>query len=162
MVNVRRAEVKDIPVIARHRAGMFSDMGILPAAARDALIALTTDYLQTALPAGEYLGWLAAPDDAPESVIAGAGVQRRRVPPFPSGSGPTSRIATGRQALVLNVYTEPGWRRRGVARALLQAVLAWARESGVESLVLHASDQGRALYEQLGFAATNEMRYGGF
>jgi GNAT superfamily N-acetyltransferase len=161
VVHVRRAELKDIPVIARHRAGMFTDMGILPAAERDALIALTKDYLRTALPAEEYLGWMAAPDDAPETVIGGAGVQRRRVLPFPSGNGAASRIATGRQAIVLNVYTEPGWRRRGVARTLMQTVLAWAREAGVESLVLHASDQGRALYEQLGFAATNEMRYQG-
>jgi GNAT superfamily N-acetyltransferase len=161
MVQLRRAELADIPVIAGHRAGMFADMGVLPAAERDALIALTEDYLRTALPAEEYLGWLAVPDDAPATVIGGAGVQRRRALPFPSGSGGQQRIATGRQAIVLNVYTEPAWRRRGVARILMQAVLTWARESGVESLVLHASDQGRALYEQLGFRATNEMRLGG-
>jgi hypothetical protein len=31
----------------------------------------------------------------------------------------------------------------------------------VARLVLHASDDGRALYESLGFVATNEMRYAG-
>jgi hypothetical protein len=43
----------------------------------------------------------------------------------------------------------------------MEAILAWARATEVESLVLHASTDGRALYERLGFAATNEMRFMG-
>jgi hypothetical protein len=43
----------------------------------------------------------------------------------------------------------------------MEHVLAWAREHGVGSVVLHASDEGRTLYEQIGFVATNEMRYTG-
>ena len=38
-------------------------------------------------------------------------------------------------------------------------VLAWTRDEGIASVVLHASDAGRRLYEDLGFLATNEMRY---
>jgi hypothetical protein len=40
----------------------------------------------------------------------------------------------------------------------MHEVMLFANESGVESLVLHASKDGRPLYEQLGFKATNEMR----
>jgi GNAT superfamily N-acetyltransferase len=65
---------------------------------------------------------------------------------------------TGKRALVLNVYTEPEFRRQGIARRLMLAVIAWGRESGLRSLSLHASDFGRALYEELGFRQTNEMR----
>lgn len=36
-----------------------------------------------------------------------------------------------------------------------------AREARVSHLVLHASSEGRPLYEALGFVATNEMRYTG-
>jgi GNAT superfamily N-acetyltransferase len=63
--------------------------------------------------------------------------------------------------LVLNVYVEPHWRRRGLARRLMQEILEWAPTAGVARLVLHASREGRPLYEALGFTATNEMRYGG-
>jgi GNAT superfamily N-acetyltransferase len=94
-----------------------------------------------------------APDD-PANVIGGAGVQLRRVLPFPEGAG----VAEGRQAIVINVYTEPAWRRRGVARSLMEAILTWARAADLESLVLHASAEGRGLYQQLGFVDTNEMR----
>ena len=40
-------------------------------------------------------------------------------------------------------------------------MLAWARAERLDRLVLHASDAGRPLYERLGFAATNEMRFTG-
>ena len=43
----------------------------------------------------------------------------------------------------------------------MHEVLAWARQARIEGLVLHAAPAGRALYEQLGFAATNEMRFTG-
>ena len=48
-----------------------------------------------------------------------------------------------------------------LARGLDDHVLRWAEEERLDRLVLHASDQGRALYERLGFVATNEMRYRG-
>jgi GNAT superfamily N-acetyltransferase len=68
-------------------------------------------------------------------------------------------VAEGRHAIVLNVWTEPRWRRQGVAESLMEAVLGWARAERLDRLVLHASEAGRPLYERLGFVRTNEMRY---
>jgi GNAT superfamily N-acetyltransferase len=156
---VRRATVGDAAVIARHRAEMFADMGTLPRALYDDLVAATVHYLEQAMPAGEYVAWLATPAREPGVIVAGAGVLRRRIPPSPHpGPGGVS-VAEGRQGLVLNVFTERAWRRRGAAELLMRQVLAWAAESGLETLVLHASEEGRALYERLGFVATNEMRH---
>jgi GNAT superfamily N-acetyltransferase len=59
--------------------------------------------------------------------------------------------------LVVNVYTEPEYRRQGIARALMLALMEWARTTAADRVVLHASSDGRALYESLGFVATNEM-----
>jgi ribosomal protein S18 acetylase RimI-like enzyme len=59
---------------------------------------------------------------------------------------------------VLNVYVAPAWRRRGVGEALMRAVLDALAARGIRRIVLHASDNGRPLYERLGFVATNEMR----
>ena len=41
---------------------------------------------------------------------------------------------------------------------LMDEVLAWTRSNDIETLVLHASEDGRQLYEGLGFQLTNEMR----
>jgi GNAT superfamily N-acetyltransferase len=65
---------------------------------------------------------------------------------------------SGRRALVQNVYTEPEFRRQGLARQLMLAAISWCREQGLHSVSLHASDFGRPLYEDLGFHQTNEMR----
>jgi hypothetical protein len=37
-------------------------------------------------------------------------------------------------------------------------MIAWCREQGYKTVALHASDEGRPLYESLGFQPTNEMR----
>ena len=61
----------------------------------------------------------------------------------------------------MNVFTERAWRRRGIAEQLMQHVIDWSRSHGIARLVLHASPDGRSLYERLGFEPTNEMRYTG-
>jgi GNAT superfamily N-acetyltransferase len=60
--------------------------------------------------------------------------------------------------MILNVYTEPEWRRQGMARKLMLAMIEWCRPQGFPYVDLHASQDGRSLYEQLGFTPTSEMR----
>jgi predicted GNAT family acetyltransferase len=56
------------------------------------------------------------------------------------------------------VYTRPESRRKGLARKLMDVTLAWCLLNRVRTVILHASDDGRRLYESLGFKSTNEMR----
>jgi GNAT superfamily N-acetyltransferase len=58
------------------------------------------------------------------------------------------------------MYVEPDYRRQGVARRLIETILAWVPHTDIVRLVLHASAEGRPLYESVGFESTNEMRYG--
>jgi GNAT superfamily N-acetyltransferase len=138
---------------------MFREMGLLPVHLDADLIARTIEYLHRAIPVGEYIGWIATPADDPETIAAGAGVQRRRLLPHPVDADGEIRVVDGRQALVLNVFTEPRWRRRGVAAMLMHQVIVWAKTADVDTLVLHASEDGRPLYEKLGFVRTTEMRF---
>jgi GNAT superfamily N-acetyltransferase len=158
---IRQATPADAGVIARHRAAMFQDMGQLPPEAFEPLRANAERFLSEALARGEYLGWLLAAETEPARILAGAGVQLRQVLPHPVdlGQGRVG-VAAGRHAIVLNVYTEPEWRRQGLAVLLMERVLEWARAERLDRLVLHASDEGRALYQRLGFVPANEMRFG--
>jgi GNAT superfamily N-acetyltransferase len=63
-----------------------------------------------------------------------------------------------RRGNVVNVYTADAWRRRGLARRLMDAILDWCRANSLDVVVLHASKDGRPLYDSMGFTATNEMR----
>src|SRR5688500_12592193 len=104
--NVRRATVGDVATIARHRAEMFRDMNVLPESLYDELVTASVRYLTAAIPVEEYVGWLVAGRDSPQQIVAGAGVQQRRVLPHPLRSGDSIVLAGGRQGIVLNVFTE--------------------------------------------------------
>ena len=146
-------------ILARHRAAMFRDMGELSDDLADTLIEASRAYFALAIPDGRCVAWVAEAGDRPGEVIGGACVQLRELLPRPAPRG--ASLERGPQGLILNVYTEPAWRRRGVAEALMRELLRWCRANGIESLVLHASEDGRPLYRRLGFTPTNEMRYQG-
>lgn len=159
--HVRRATTADADVLARHRAEMFRDMGKLPAECRAAMTNAARAYFHGAIPSGEYMGWVASHLSAPDEVIGGAGMQLRPLLPSIRVGPAGTEVTTGMQGFVLNVFVERTWRSRGVARLLMRHVLDEAERLGLAQVALHASDEGRPLYESLGFRPTNEMRWGG-
>jgi GNAT superfamily N-acetyltransferase len=57
----------------------------------------------------------------------------------------------GRVGHVFSVATEPDVRRRGHARACMEALLDWFREQNVRQVDLNASAEAEPLYASLGF-----------
>lgn len=155
---IRRATVQDADVIAWHRARMFQDMGDVSGEAFEILRTKAQARLKQWLDSGDYIGWLATPADKPETIIGGAGIQLQPILPRPVD---TSTIGEGRQGTIINVFTERQWRRHGIAGLLIKEIVAWSRSERLHRLVLHASDQGRPIYERLGFITSNEMRLSG-
>lgn len=148
-VRIREAVIEDIPHILRHRRSMFWDMGNHDEGAHAQMILSSETFLREAIPRGAYRGWLAETSD--DRVVAGAGVAILAWPGSPDDPAP-------RRAWVQNVYTEPEYRRFGLARKLVAAAVEWCRQNGFVNVSLHASSFGRPLYEELGFRPTNEMR----
>jgi GNAT superfamily N-acetyltransferase len=156
-IEIRHATSSDPAILADHRVAMFRDMGSAQPSIELTLRDAAAAEIRDAMEHGEYVAWLAHVAGEPERIVGGAAVQLRRLLPRPDVDG--ACVLIGREGLVLNMYVEPDFRRRGVARRLMEAILAWAPKANVVRLVLHASDEGRPLYESLGFEATNEMRY---
>jgi GNAT superfamily N-acetyltransferase len=156
-VRVRRATAADAQVLGRHRALMFQEMGRLAGSAIEILTLTSAAYFETAIPGGAYAAWVAAPLDQPTLIIAGGGAQRRPLLPRPNDRDPETIV--DEEALIVNVYTDPAWRRLGIAALIMQHILDWTRAEGITRVVLHASAAGRPMYERMGFVATNEMRY---
>jgi GNAT superfamily N-acetyltransferase len=148
-ITLRQASPEDLEVVLHHRRAMFEDMGYKDIQALDAMEASSGPFFAQALAEGWYRGWLA--QNGAGEVVAGGGVL---ILPWPSHP----RDAQTRRPMIINIYTEPGYRRRGLARQLMIAMLEWMRQQGYGTVSLHASDYGRPLYESLGFKATNEMR----
>ena len=55
------------------------------------------------------------------------------------------------------VGTVPAWRRRGLARALVEHVLADARDHGARTATLQSTPTAVPLYESLGFEAAGRF-----
>lgn len=156
---IRLATIDDVDIIADHRARMFDEMGDVQPGTFEALRARSGERLREFFNRGEYIGWLAISVGRPDLIVGGAGVQLREVLPHPIYQGENrGGVAKGRHAIVINVFTEPEWRRQGIAEVLMQRIIEWAQVEQLDSLVLHASEAGRSLYERLGFVRTNEMR----
>ena len=148
---IRAATPEDAAVIARHRGAMFRSMGNVDDAAAGKVTEASLPLLKEMLARGEYLGWLVVYND--EFVAAGGGMVLRKLLPRPNA------LQGGTESLIVNVYTEPEHRRRGLAERVMQTMLDWCRQHQVANVVLHASDEGRPLYQNLGFVQTNEMRW---
>ena len=69
---------------------------------------------------------------------------------------PTFSHPTGRRGHIMNVYTHKSFRRQGIARQMMNMLIEDARAKGATELSLDATEQGRPLYESLGFKASGE------
>ncbi len=58
---------------------------------------------------------------------------------------------------VMDVYCIPERRRNGFATLATREVLKWLEKRGVHSIKLKPSNEGRMMYEKLGFSNSGEM-----
>jgi len=147
-ITIRNATPEDIPALLHQRRGMYEDMGYTDDAAIAKMLSTSRTYLEDAMRNGSFRAWLAIVNQVP---VAGAGLIIN-----PWLSHPYDQQC--RQATILNVYTDPQFRRRGIARLLMNTIIEWCREQGFAHVSLHASKDGRPLYVSLGFEPTSEMR----
>jgi GNAT superfamily N-acetyltransferase len=145
---VREARPDELAVVIRHRRRMYEDMGHTNAALLEEMERASTQFFRDHFAAGTYRGWFV---EAEDRVVAGGGIL---VLPFQPQFG-NSRPE---RPWIVNMFTEPEHRRRGLARVLLQEMVAWCRREAYPMVLLHASDDGRPVYEAMGFHQSNEMR----
>jgi GNAT superfamily N-acetyltransferase len=150
---LRPATPADRPTLVEHRALMVEEIRL--AQHRDidpAHLAAFNDaydtYLRETLPDGHTWGWVV---DAGGVPVASGVMSIIVYPPLYSG-------VHGPRGLLYGLYTVPAFRRRGLAKRIVQAAIESCRERGLSAVLLHASDAGRPLYESMGFAPTSEMR----
>lgn len=146
---IRESTPADLDIIVAHRRGMFESMGSGTAEQLDVMDSVFTTWLRERVENGRYKGWFALAPDS--SVAAGVGLWLLDWIPGPYDQQPY-------RGYILNVYTAPEHRKQGLAKQLMQVLMDWCYANDINILMLHASDQGRSIYESLGFTPTNEMR----
>ena len=146
-VAIRRAGPDDAALLAEHRAAIWREVGDWDAEPMAAQIPIWTAWFRNALAAGTYLSWIA--EESGEPIASGSLLVHVAVP------RPGS--ASDREGRVQSVYVAPDARRRGIAKALMERILAHARAEALIRLSLHPSDDARPLYRNLGFTELDEM-----
>lgn len=64
----------------------------------------------------------------------------------------------GKEGYILNVFTSPEFRKKGLAKLLLQEIIRYANGHNINKLWLNSSEYGKHLYSSLGFISkSNEM-----
>lgn len=108
------------------------------------------DYYNRHLADGTFVSWLAMDGNV---IIGTSGMSFVEKPPY-------FGCPTGRLGLLSSMYTNPNYRRMGIANELLNRVIEEARAYGCGAVHITASDMGVKLYTAYGFKHNgNFMQY---
>ena len=138
-LEVRRLVPGDVPDLVETRIAQLLEVGGRQSV--DLRSALSDHYARH-LSDGSFVSWVAF---AGGRMVATSGVSIVEKPPWYG-------CPTGRIGLVSGMYTDPAWRRQGIARDLLLRCLEEARVQGCGVAQITASDVGVPLYQSVGFA----------
>lgn len=158
---IREGRIEEVDQLVALRRAMFEGMGRDNPEVLTQVVDASWKYFTENMPTGLFRVWVACALDSDEAgvkraansngigtcvgePIASIGLVVHSAPPRPSN-------LVGKTGYIMNLVTLPTWRRRGIARALLAHVIEVLRAEGVPMATLHASKEGRELYEEMGF-----------
>ncbi len=146
-VTYRRLTEEDLAVFIEMRItqlreeGAKDDIDLRPA---------LNDYYRRHLNDGTFVSWLALDG---EKIVGTSGMSFVEKPPY-------FGCPSGKIGLISSMYTDPSYRRRGIAKDLLTKVMDDARKYGCGAIQITASDMGVKLYTACGFVHNgNFMQY---
>lgn len=114
------------------------------------LVPALRDYYERHMADGTFVSWLAMDGGR---IVGTSGMSFVEKPPY-------FGCPSGRIGLLSSMFTDPGYRRRGIAKELLSRVVEEARAYGCGCVQITASDMGVLLYSDFGFKKNgNFMQY---
>ncbi len=114
------------------------------------LVPALREYYMRHMADGTFVSWLAWDG---ENIIGTSGMSFVEKPPY-------FGCPSGKMGLLSSMYTNPKYRRMGIARELLSRVVNDAGEYGCGTIQITASDMGVKLYADFGFVHNgNFMQY---
>ncbi len=114
------------------------------------LVPALRNYYNRHMADGTFVSWLAFDGDV---IIGTSGMSFVEKPPY-------FGCPSGRIGLLSSMFTNPNYRRKGIAKELLSRVINDAKEYGCGTIQITASDMGVKLYTDFGFVHNNNfMQY---
>ena len=146
-VEYRRLTEKELNLFIEMRINQLREEG----AKEDIdLVPALRDYYKRHMADGTFVSWLAVDD---EEIVGTSGMSFVEKPPY-------FGCPSGKMGLLSSMFTNPRYRRMGIAKELLHRVVEEARKYGCGTIQITASDMGVKLYESYGFVHNNNfMQY---
>ena len=150
IITYHKAGPGDIPTLVDYRIEFQVAMsGPQPQEAINELKVHLVEYFNRALGNNTFIGYIARCN----TIVAGMGgiVIRDHAGGF--------RNPQGKMGYVMNMYTVPAFRRKGICTAILNLLVNDAHATGITAFELHASKDGEHVYKKHGFKIHDEPTY---
>lgn len=138
-MNYRKATIEDVKHLAELRKKQLIDEGCY---AENDIDEELEDFFSAGIRDNTLIVWLAIKE---ETIVGTAGVCFFSYPPSFTNT-------TGKIAYITNVYTRNEFRKQGIATKLLEFIMQEVENAGCKFARLHASSDGKKLYERIGFS----------
>ena len=140
---LRLAKEDDIPELVELRIEFLKEVQVdAPIEKMDVYRKYLGAYFRKHMKDNTFLAWLA--EDKNKEVIATSGLAIIEKPP-------QLWNLTGKETYIMNMYTKPEWRRKGIGSALLEKLLEESKAREIYQVYLYATPIGKSLYEKYGF-----------
>lgn len=146
---LRPVTLADLPTIVRQRHAMFEAQGYVNRAELELTDAKFVEWVREKIEQGSYRGWFVV--DEHGQAVGGAGLWIMEWVPH-------ALDQSTQRGNILNVYVDPAYRQHGLMRRLIIHILDICRDQGIRTIIVNPSDDGRALFDSLGFRPTGEMK----
>ena len=147
-INYRRANINDIEILVDYRVRFLNELYRHPENGETEILRNTLrQYFSEAIPSKNFIAWLAEYDG---KIIGTSGMVVWRIPARYGG------LEYGRLGYILNLYTIPEARRKGICTRLLNELIKEAKSLGLKYLHLHASQEGISIYRKAGFVEPDQ------
>ncbi len=136
-IEFKRAEKADIDKIVENRMNFIKALGV----PSERFEQNTYTYLKKHIDDGSFVAWLAMHEDNIVSIAVMCIYNLL----------PTITNLSGKTGCLFNVFTHEEYRRKGLAAELVKRVISDAKTMGVGKICLHATNDGKYVYDKLGF-----------
>ena len=142
-ISYRRATINDVETLAEYRVRFLNELNNHPEDDETKILGKNLrEYFCKTIPSNEFIAWLAEHNGR---IVATSGMVLWHLPARYGG------LLSGKAGYILNMYTLPEARRKGICANLLSKLMEEARVLELRYLHLHASKDGINIYRKAGF-----------
>lgn len=143
----KRATIEDIDILTKTRIEVLKAANKLPSDTDMSEVKKQSyHYYKKALYEGSHIAYLIFDEN---HFVGTGGVSFFQVMP-------TYHNPSGNKAYIMNMYTSPEYRRKGIAYKTLDILIRDIKNKGITAISLEATAMGRPLYEKYGFTKMND------